>query len=197
MSWISLLANSRSFSTSQALSTLPRSGRIACVSLSRPILALPPAESPSTRKISLSARSRLSQSVSLPGSTATPEPFFFSTLCAARWRVCAWRITSSASFLPYSTCWLSQSSSAGLTQLDTRRSASRLFSRSLIWPWNCGSSTLDESTKLARENTSSGIGLTPLGRRPCMSMKPLIAPNRPSFSPDSWVPPATVGIRLT
>jgi hypothetical protein len=142
-------------------------------------------------------RSRLSQSVSLPGSTATPEPFFFSTFCAARWRVCAWRITSSASFLPYSTCWLSQSSSAGLTQLDTRRSASRLFRRSLIWPWNCGSSTLAESTKLARENTSSGIGLTPLGSRPCMSMKPLIAPNRPSFRPDSWVPPATVGIRLT
>jgi hypothetical protein len=45
-------------------------------SLSRPILAEPPAESPSTRKISLRSTSVDSQSVSLPGSTATPEPFF-------------------------------------------------------------------------------------------------------------------------
>ena len=81
MSWISLLAKRRSRSTSHELSTLPRSGRIACVSLSRPILALPPAESPSTRKTSFSFRSRLSQSVSLPGSTATPEPLRFSTFC--------------------------------------------------------------------------------------------------------------------
>ena len=53
MSWISVLANRRSRSTSQVLSTLPRSGRMAWLSLSRPILALPPAESPSTRKTSL------------------------------------------------------------------------------------------------------------------------------------------------
>src|SRR5256885_5791625 len=58
MSWISLLANSRSRSTSQVLSTLPRRGSTAWVSLLRPILALPPAESPSTRKTSFRLRSR-------------------------------------------------------------------------------------------------------------------------------------------
>jgi hypothetical protein len=89
MSWISVLANRRSRSTSQVLSTLPRSGRMAWHSLSRPILALPPAESPSTRKTSLCARSLLSQSVSLPGSTATPEPLRFSTFWPAFWRDCA------------------------------------------------------------------------------------------------------------
>ena len=83
MSWISLLANRRSRSTSHELSTLPRSGRIACVSLLRAIFALPPALSPSTRKSSLTPRSRLSQSVSLPGSTATPELLRFSTFCPA------------------------------------------------------------------------------------------------------------------
>ena len=100
MSWISVLANSRSRSTSQVLSTLPRSGRMAWLSLSRPILALPPAESPSTRKTSLCAMSLLSQSVSLPGSTATPEPLRFSTFWPARWRVCAALMASSASLRP-------------------------------------------------------------------------------------------------
>ena len=104
MSWISLLAKSRSGSVSQVLSSLPRSGSTAWFSLSRPILAEPPAESPSTRNSSLCAVSVLSQSVSLPGSTATPEPLRFSTFWAERWRACAWRMTSSASFRAWSTC---------------------------------------------------------------------------------------------
>ena len=82
MSWISLLANRRSRSTSQVLSTLPRSGRMAWLSLSRPILALPPAESPSTRNTSLWAMSLLSQSVSLPGNTATPRALALLDLLA-------------------------------------------------------------------------------------------------------------------
>ncbi|CFW40005.1 Uncharacterised protein [Bordetella pertussis] len=84
-----------------------------------------------------------------------------------------------------------------MAKQPTRRTASRLFRRSLIWPWNCGSSTLADSTKLARVNTSSGSSLTPLGSRLCSSANPLTAPNRPSRKPDSWVPPAGVGIRLT
>ena len=43
-----------------------------------------PALSPSTKNTSLCAVSRLSQSVSLPGSTATPEPLRFSTFWPAR-----------------------------------------------------------------------------------------------------------------
>ena len=47
---------------------LPLSGRTAWRFLSRPCFAEPPAESPSTRKISLSAGSFSEQSASLPGS---------------------------------------------------------------------------------------------------------------------------------
>ena len=54
----------RAFST---LRILPRSGRTACVWRSRPCLAEPPAESPSTMKISASAGSLTEQSASLPG----------------------------------------------------------------------------------------------------------------------------------
>ena len=55
----------RAFST---LRILPRSGRTACVLRSRPCLAEPPAESPSTMKISASDGSLTEQSASLPGS---------------------------------------------------------------------------------------------------------------------------------
>ncbi len=46
---------------------LPRSGRIACVLRSRACLAEPPAESPSTRKISVPPGASRVQSASLPG----------------------------------------------------------------------------------------------------------------------------------
>src|SRR5258706_143104 len=168
MSCTSVLANKRSRSTSQVLSTLPRNGRIAWNSLSRPIFAEPPAESPSTRNNSLRARSVDSQSVSLPGNTATAEPFLFSTFCAARARACAWRITRSASLRPCSGCELSQNSSCGFTSDDTSRTASRLLSRSLICPWNCGSSTFAVNTKLARAKTSSGNSFKPFGSKPAL-----------------------------
>ena len=54
----------RAFST---LRILPRSGSTAWVLRSRPCLAEPPAESPSTMKISASDGSLTEQSASLPG----------------------------------------------------------------------------------------------------------------------------------
>src|SRR6266581_1894587 len=55
----------RDFST---LRILPRSGSTACVLRSRPCLAEPPAESPSTTNSSASDGSLTEQSASLPGS---------------------------------------------------------------------------------------------------------------------------------
>jgi hypothetical protein len=74
IAWISvptsfepIIRSNRARST---LRILPRSGRIAWYWLSRPDLAEPPAESPSTRNSSLSAGSRSRQSLSLPGRLA-------------------------------------------------------------------------------------------------------------------------------
>ena len=61
--WPSTLS-SRAFST---FSIFPCSGRIAWKRRSRPEIALPPAESPSTMKSSVESTSRLWQSASLPG----------------------------------------------------------------------------------------------------------------------------------
>jgi hypothetical protein len=116
------------------------------VSLSRPILALPPAESPSTRNTSLCAMSRLSQSVSLPGSTATPEPLRFSTFwpgLLARLRGLDGQF---GQLFAVFHVLVQPQLQRGAHKADTSRTASREFRRSLIWPWNCGSSTLAEST---------------------------------------------------
>ena len=77
--------------------------------------------------------------MSLPGSTATPEPFFFSTFCADFIRVSACAMASSAMRLPKSTCELSHTSNGSFTTCATSFSASRLVSFSFTWPWNCGS----------------------------------------------------------
>ena len=59
------------------LSTLPRSGRIAWRVRSRPCLADPPAESPSTMKSSLSRVPGDVQSLSLPGRLRRPDVAVF------------------------------------------------------------------------------------------------------------------------
>mmetsp|Transcript_31440 Transcript_31440/g.101676 ORF Transcript_31440/g.101676 Transcript_31440/m.101676 type:complete len:230 (+) Transcript_31440:1274-1963(+) len=55
------------------LRILPRRGRMAWISRDRPCLAEPPAESPSTMKISDRSGSPLAQSASLPGSRVDPS----------------------------------------------------------------------------------------------------------------------------
>src|SRR5919202_1085539 len=64
ISWFWSTLSMRAFST---LRILPRSGSTACVARSRPCLAEPPAESPSTMNSSVSVASRTEQSASLPG----------------------------------------------------------------------------------------------------------------------------------
>ena len=66
--WISLLASTLSMRLFSTLMIFPRSGRTAWVWRSRPCLAEPPAESPSTMKSSASRGSLTEQSASLPGS---------------------------------------------------------------------------------------------------------------------------------
>src|SRR5918911_667871 len=66
--WISVFFSTLSMRDFSTLRILPRSGSTAWVARSRPCLAEPPAESPSTMKISARAGSRTEQSASFPGS---------------------------------------------------------------------------------------------------------------------------------
>ena len=138
---------------------------------------------------SLRSGSSEAQSVSLPGSTATPEDLRRSTFWAARVRALAWLITSSAMRLPSSTCWLSHSSKGSRTICATSFTASREISSFFTCPLNWGSSIFTASTKLARDHTSSGTTFKPRWPMACRSMKFLMALYAASRSPATCVPP--------
>ena len=102
MSCTSCEARISAESTSQVFRILPRNGMIACVLRSRACLAEPPAESPSTRKISHSSGSCDVQSASLPGKAGPETIFLRTTFLAAFNRFCALLMASCAIWSPVS-----------------------------------------------------------------------------------------------
>ena len=183
------------------LRTFPRSGSIACRARSRPCLAEPPAESPSTTNSSLPALPGDVQSLSFPGRFRRFEVALLrDTACwaarlAARARAARMmRATIDSATL---MLWFSQCSRAGRTSPSTIDVSSGLFSRSLVCPWNCGSGTKTLSTPTRPSRMSSVVSATPFGVRPWVSMKLRTALPMPARSPFSCVPPEPVGMPLT
>ena len=82
---------------------LPRNGMIAWNSRSRPCLALPPAESPSTKNTSVLKTSWELQSESFPGKAGPDCTRLRITFLACFKRDCALLIASSAIFSPSPT----------------------------------------------------------------------------------------------
>src|SRR5690606_1727224 len=109
-------------------------------------LAEPPAESPSTRNNSLREGSPLEQSASLPGKAGPWVTFLRAIFLLERTRFCALLMQRSASLSPSSVCWFNQRAKASLAMPETNAAASREVKRSLVWPENCGSASLKEST---------------------------------------------------
>ena len=137
--WISLFESTLSMRFFSTLMIFPRSGRIACVLRSRPCFAEPPAESPSTMKISASAGSRTEQSASLPGRVE------FSSADLRRVRSRAFRAASrarAASTALRIACRASvgfssrNSASPLFTAACTKPSTGGLPSLVLVWPSN-------------------------------------------------------------
>ena len=93
---ISSFSQTRCFIAFSTFRILPRNGIIAWKVRSLPCLAVPPAESPSTKKISVFSRSRDEQSANLPG---RPEPERTVLRCTisralrAAWRAVAAKTT--------------------------------------------------------------------------------------------------------
>ena len=144
--WISLLERTLSIRAFSTLMILPRSGSTAWVLRSRPCLAEPPAESPSTMKSSARAGSRTVQSASLPGRVE----FSSADLRRVRSRAlrAAWRARAASTALPtirFASPGFSSKNSPSLrlTVSLTRPSIGGLPSLVLVWPSNCGSCELD------------------------------------------------------
>ena len=109
----------------------------------RPLSADPPAESPSTRNSSLSSRSRVVQSISLPGSPPPPRIFLRSISAL---RALPRRPAASADRTTFCTIFLASFGfssryfdSTSPTALATAPSTSGLLRRIFVWASKCGS----------------------------------------------------------
>ena len=138
---------------------LPLRGRSACVSRERAPLAEPPAESPSTMKSSVPSRFFAVQSVSLPGRRS----FLVADLRAVsfsirRRRRSSARSTRKSRMLPADFgSAASQVSKWSRTEFSTRRAASSVARRSLVWPTNCGSRIKHETMAQPPVSRSSRV----------------------------------------
>ncbi len=151
------ILSGRAFSTFRIL---PKSGRMAWNRRSRPCLAEPPAESPSTMNSSDSSGSRLEQSASLPGSV----PLSSALLRCTRSR--AFRAASRArlatrhfSMIRFASEGFSSRycASASPTTVCTWPATSGLPRRVFVWPSNCGSGSFTETTATRPSRTSSPV----------------------------------------
>src|SRR5213082_592643 len=134
--------------TRSTLRILPRSGSTAWNSRLRPILALPPALSPSTMNSSDLAGSFSWQSASLPGSEETLSGFFrvSSRAFRAASRAAAAWITLPTMTLASAGCSSNHAASASLITFSTTGRTSEDTSLSLVCDENFGSGTFTEST---------------------------------------------------
>ena len=146
---------------------MPRKGKIACVARWRPCLAEPPAESPSTRKISALVGSRSWQSASLPGNadeSKAPLRRTRSRALRAASRTCEARIALETTSLAMAGCSSNHSDMACAIVELTAAFTSEETNLSLVWLLNLGSGTLQETTATMPSRISSPerLPLSPL-----------------------------------
>ena len=201
MSWISALANRRSRFDFQRVEHLAAHRQIAWYCLSRACLAEPPAESPSTRNSSLSRRCRRFAVGELL--RAAPRRSRLSCVLDLLHRLrCAHRLPDRRA---RRSCGPSRRGCSATPRTgrapccETSFSASRFESFSLVWPWNCGSSTARRQDE-AQLRDRHVVGLQPdAARHQAVMLDERLdrLEQRRRASPASCVPPAGVGIRLT
>ena len=134
----------RSAAARSMFNIFPRRGSIAWYLRSRPCLALPAAESPSTIKISDSIGSRLAQSASLPGKTVDVNNVFRRTISRAARAAAAAACASLALLHMESNISTRHSNNFVKSDPNSESTAIRtsgLPNRPFVWPSNSGSDT--------------------------------------------------------
>ena len=184
--------------------TLPRNGKIAWKRLSRPCLALPPAESPSTKYNSFRSGFFLCAGDSLPERLVSTLLFLRSSRASSR----ALRAASRASFalkaFPINVCVkLLFSSKKYVIFSDTTCSTAVLASGVpnlfLVCPSNCNkcSGILIESTVVSPSRISAPSSLLPFLINPTFCPYSLNSFVKADLYPVSCVPPSFVLTLLT
>mmetsp|Transcript_2151 Transcript_2151/g.8561 ORF Transcript_2151/g.8561 Transcript_2151/m.8561 type:complete len:249 (-) Transcript_2151:741-1487(-) len=189
-------------STRSTLRILPRSGKTACVCRSRPCLVDPPAESPSTMKISVSSRFPLAQSDSLPGSVVDFRTVLRRTMSRARRaasaaRAAAVALATMASRVLRLTCAPRKFPRASLTTASTARRASGLPSRVFVCPSNSGFGTRTLTIAVSPSRTCSLLRLASLSRSlPAVRAAALTVRATDALSASMCTPPSVVRIEF-
>ncbi len=191
------ILSKRAFSTFRIL---PFSGRIAWVRRSRPCLAEPPAESPSTRYNSDSAGSFSWQSASLPGKPAissAPLRRVISRALRAASRARAASIILPAIVLPAAGVSSRYSSNFSFMAVATTLVTSEETSLSLVWLENFGSGTFTETIAVKPSRASSPLVATfSFFRKPSFSMYAFSVRVSAVRKPCKCVPPSRCGMLL-
>ena len=159
------ILSSLAFST---LRILPLSGRIACLFLSLPSFALPPAESPSTRKISETEGSFSEQSASLPGSEKLSRaPFLLVRSLAFLAASLALAARRHFSMIVFACAGFSSRNAIRFSVVDvsTKPLISLFPSFALVCPSNCGSESFTETIAVRPSLTSSPVSESSLSLR--------------------------------
>ena len=141
---------------------LPRSGSTAWVARLRACLAEPPAESPSTMKISepcAPRRRAIGELAGQPQACASPSCGRSPSPCGGEAAPRRARSPIRAAGWPASDGRSANGRTRSRTALSTMRCASAVASRSLVWPWNSGSRMNTESSAAAGTSTSSAVML--------------------------------------
>ena len=197
IAWTSLFCMIRSMRAFSTFRILPRIGRIAWMRGSRPPLAEPPAESPSTMKTSHSAGLVDWQSLSLPGRPLRPSRPLRSRAAsralraAMRAMAAAWPLRTM--ILPSVGFSSNHAPSLSFISCTTNERTGVLPSLVLVWPSNCGSASLTEMIAVRPSRMSS-----PDSRSSRFLIRPQVSPHLLAVlvsavrKPSSWVPPSWV-----
>ena len=154
------ILSKRAFSTFRIL---PFKGKIACVRRSRPCLAEPPAESPSTKNSSDFAGSFSWQSASLPGKPAISKAPFLRVISRAL--RAASRARAASIIFPeiiFADFGFSKRKSLNFSAINvsTADLTSEETNLSLVCEENFGSPTLTERTAVMPSRASSPLAVT-------------------------------------
>mmetsp|Transcript_13451 Transcript_13451/g.42491 ORF Transcript_13451/g.42491 Transcript_13451/m.42491 type:complete len:266 (-) Transcript_13451:114-911(-) len=182
------------------LRILPRRGRMAWVARSRPCLAEPAAESPSTMKISASALPLAAQSASLPGRTVEAR----RVLRRTRSRACLAAVAADWAARALSTmaaralgCQSKSLASSSPTTASTIWRTPGEPRRVLVWPSNSGSGTFTTSTAVRPSRTySPGMFDASALSLPAFLAAALTPRVSVARRPSTWVPPSAVRMPL-
>ena len=186
-------------------STLPRSGRIAWYLLSLPCLALPPAESPSTRYSSFFLASLLCALASFPDRIFSVFPLVFPLRASSRALRAASRAVEARCIFLISVMASSLFSSRkklsfSLTILSTAAFASAVPSLPLVCPSNCKrfSGTPSDRMIVSPSRTSLPSKFLSFSfSKPFFLAYSLNTLVKAFFAPVSCVPPSLVRTMLT